>query len=642
MRVIVLICLISFSSLLAVGQAKYSTNSGKAIKLYEEAELLLRQRRFSEAITKLKGAVAKDNDFIEAHLRLAFSYELLRETKARQYHLEQVLRIAPDSPRYKNVYYSLGKVYFNQGRYAQSGELLDKLEIFGLDNERMLKDVDDLQRNIRFAEEHIKKPIDIHPKPVPDILNSFPLQYFPVLTADENTIIYTSRDGVSFHDDENIVVSEKDDGGNWQKPISISPNINSQFNEGTCTISADGRTLIFTNCEGRPGFGSCDLYISNKTGDEWSEPKNLGRNVNSMSWDSQPSLSADGRRLFFISDRAGGMGKRDIWMSERDSNNEWQRATNLGSVVNSPEDEVSPFIHANGTTLFFASTGFPGFGGFDLYKCELTGSVWSAPENLGYPLNTHEDQVSLFVATNGKSGYYSYERLNNENQKESLLYTFEFPENGILSYRSIYLTGHVYDIETSEPLAATIELYALGEETPISIFDSDPVTGEYFSILNENTKIALYIERAGYLFESETFDISQGNDEEIRRDIFLKPIKQGNFVRLNNIFFEVNSASLTEDSETELMKIARFLMENPGIKITISGHTDDQGTEEYNLSLSERRAKAVYDFLINRDINPNALTFIGYGESKPLEKNFDEKGRRMNRRIEFSINEYKN
>jgi len=637
MRTFLSIVTILLISSVAFGQVKYSTKSRKAIKLYEEAESLLRQRRFTSAITKLQGALEKDNDFVEAHLRLAFTYELLRELKNQQYHLEQIVRIAPNSARYKNVYYSLGKVYFNQGKYQQSGVLLKKLESYGIENDRMRKDVESLWENINYAVENIQNPIDIDPTPMSGVLNSFPLQYFPVLTADGNTIIYTTRDGVTFHDDENIVISTKDEQGKWQEPVGISPNINSQFNEGTCTISADGRTLIFTNCEGRPRVGGCDLYISYKRGDEWSEPKNLGRNINSRSWDSQPSLSADGRKLFFISDRAGGKGKRDIWISVKDENDVWQKAENLSKVVNSADEEVSPFIHVNGTTLFFASTGFPGFGGYDLYMTEWKDSVWSEPVNLGYPLNTHEDQVSLFVSTDGKAGYYSYERINKANVKESLLYTFAFPDEGILENKSIYLTGNVYDAETNEPLEARIELYTLGEEQPTTIFTSDPVTGKYYTILNENTKFALYIDRQGYLFESQTFDVLPESGNELERDIYLEPIKKGKSVRLNNIFFEFNSANLSEESKTEIIKVAQFIKDNPGVKLSIEGHTDDQGSYDYNMSLSERRAKAVYDFLLNADISPELLTFQGFGETMPVTENKDEKSRGLNRRIEFSV-----
>ena len=619
------------------GQTNYSTDSKKAIKLYEEAEILLRQRMFPEAIAKLNEAVEKDNNFIEAHLRLAFSYELLRDTNKQQYHLEQIVRVDPNTSKYKNIYYSLGKLYFEQGEYSKSGESLAKMEMLGIDNARMQADVDELNKNISFAIEGIKNPLDIKPVPLPQILNAYPLQYFPVLTADERTIIYTSREGVSFHDDENIMTSVKDADGNWGKPYSISPNINSQFNEGTCTISADGRTLIFTNCEGRQSMGGCDLFISSKTGEEWSEPKNLGPGINSRSWDSQPAISADGRTLYFVSDRGAGFGMRDIWMSKKDETGRWQEAVNLGLGINTKGDEVSPFIHVNGTTLFFASKGYPGFGGFDLYKSELRSTLWSMPVNLGYPINTHEDQISLFVSTNGKNGYYSFERKGQNGINSSELYGFEFPDDGILDHKSIFITGHIYDDETKEPLEASIELFNLSTDEPLAIFTSDPVTGEYFSILNEDTKIALYVERQGYLFESHFFDVVAESGNSTEKDIYLKPIKKGNSSRLNNIFFEFNSANLSEDSKTELNQIVRFMSNNPGTKITIAGHTDDEGSIEYNKILSEKRAQAVYDYLINHDINPEHLTYVGYGESKPLVKNEDEKSRQINRRIEFLI-----
>lgn len=639
MKELLFLLLITFFSSLGFSQTNYSTKSKKAIKFYEEAQLLLRQRRFNEAIRTLQSALEKDNDFIEAHLRLAFSYELLRELKLQQYHLEQVVRIAPDTKKYKNVYYSLGKLYFNKGEYAHSKAMLSKLEQLGVDNVRIQSDIDHLNTNLDFAIENIKNPIAIEPRPMSQILNSFPLQYFPVLTADENTIIYTIRLGVRFHDDENIVVSTRDEDGNWTKPLSISPNINSQFNEGTCAISADGRTLIFTTCEGRKSLGGCDLYITTKTGDEWSVPKNLGRNVNSRSWESQPSLSADGRKLFFVSDRGGGLGKRDIWMSEKDEQNLWKKAVNLGNRINTKEDEVSPFIHVNGTSLFFASKGYPGFGGFDIYKSELSDTVWQVPQNLGYPLNTYEDQVSLFVSTNGKNGYYSFERKWQTEENQSFLYTFEFPQKGILEHRSIYLTGNIYDEETNEPLEATIELYTLGSEKPISIFTSDPVSGKYFTVLNEGSEIALYVDSRGYLFQSKSFAIDLESGSSISQDIYLKPIKKGNSMLLDNIFFEFNSADLTNDSKTELNKIVGFLTENSALKITISGHTDDLGEIAYNLVLSEKRAKVVHDYLVKSGINPANLTFIGYGETKPLSVGTDEESRKMNRRIEFLIDE---
>ncbi|NJN25033.1 MAG: OmpA family protein [Cyclobacteriaceae bacterium] len=637
-----ILSILIFLSFPSLGQqVSYSTESKKAIKLYQEAEVLLYQRKFPEAIAKLNSALEKDNDFIEAHLRLAYSYDLLRDLRRQQYHLEEVIRIAPLTARYKNVYFSLGKLYFEQGQYAKSETALATLEQLGIDHDRMRADVHELRQNNDFAINGIKNPLDIHPAPLSGELNIFPLQYFSVLTADEKTIIFTSRDGVSFHDDENIVISEKDVSGNWKKPWSISPNINSQFNEGTCTISADGRTLIFTNCEGRKSFGSCDLYISIKTGEEWSVPANLGPEVNSRAWDSQPALSADGRTLYFVSDRGAGIGKRDIWMSQKDQEGRWIQATNLGPAINTREDEVSPFIHVNGSTLFFASKGYPGFGGFDLYKSDRVNTLWTTPQNLGYPINTHQDQVSLFVSTNGQNGYYAFEGIGSDGVKRSELYGFQFPQS-MLPRKSIYLTGHIYDSETKEPLEAQIELYNLANNEQIALFTSDPVSGEYFSILNEKEKIALYVEREGYLFESNFFEIDAFQNNSITRDVYLKPIRMGSSSRLNNLFFEFNSAALTNDSKTELSQLIRFLHKNKDTKIIIAGHTDDQGTETYNQQLSEKRAKAVFDYLINEHIDQDRLTYIGFGESKPIVPNETDENRQLNRRIEFLIDVEKN
>jgi len=619
------------------GQGNLSTSSKKAIKSYEEGELYIKQRNFPEAIDQFKKALVSDDDFIEAHLRLAFCYELLRNTDELQIQLEEVIRIAPNSAKYKNVYYSLAKVYFNKGKYDESATMLKTLEQLGIDNPRMKVDASSMNENVTFALANIQNPIDIHPAPMSAVLNSSPFQYFPVLTADEQNIIYTVRMGSSFYDDENIVISTKDASGNWTKPVSISPNINSQFNEGTCTISADGRILIFTTCEGRQGFGGCDLYISEKQGDEWGVPKNLGPNINSRSWESQPALSADGRKLYFVSDRAGGVGRRDIWVAEKDSQNIWQKARNLGKSVNTSEEEVSPFIHVNGNTLFFASTGYPGFGGYDLYKSEKIDTAWSAPVNLGYPLNTYEDQVSLFVSANGKNGYYSYEKAEGGERRESMLYSFEFPGEGVLENSSVFITGNIYDANTKKPLKADIELFILGENLPASIFTSDEKTGGYLTILNENIRIALYINCPGYLFESETFDLSNGEKTAVRHDFYLKPITVGNSVRLNNIFFDLNSADLSPESKTELNKIVRFLNDNAGVRISIAGHTDDLGSEQYNQQLSLNRARSVYDYLIKEGIKIQSITFAGYGESRPIMDNTDEESRKLNRRIEFTV-----
>jgi OmpA-OmpF porin, OOP family len=622
----------------AFAQTRYSTTNKRAIKLYQEAEDKIRQRDFQSAIPLFEKAIERDENFYEAHLRAAFCQEFMRDLPAQLYHLEQVIKIRPGDARIKNVYFSLARAYFNSGHYDKAFERLEEFQRFPVSDARIKVETDQLMENIVFAIQQYKNPIDIQPSPLPDVINTFPLQYFPVLTADENTIFFTRRLGNAFHHDEDIYMAEKDENGNWLAPVPISPNINSQFNEGTCTISADGRMLIFTTCEGRKGFGSCDLYLSVKDGDEWTVPVNLGPQINSRYWESQPSLSADGRTLYFVSDRPGGKGKRDIWMSELDENDQWKPARNLGPEINTADDEVSPYIHVNGFTLFFASKGHPGMGGFDLYSAERKNNTWTKPENLGYPINTHDDQVSLFVSTDGKRGYYSYETASGARNNRSLLYMFEFPAEAQIARRSNYLKGNVYDDESRQPLRASVELIDLESDTLISRFMTDVSTGAFFTILTEGKRYGLFVESKGYLYESRSFDLeSVAPEEPVVEDFYLRPVKTGSITKLSNVFFETNQYQLTADSRTELDKVVRFLKENPAVNIEISGHTDDVGQESFNLELSEKRAASVRQYLLQNDIGEKRIKAKGYGKSRPLAPNTTEENRALNRRIEFEI-----
>lgn len=633
-----LIVVLTFTTVLSQNKQDYSTNSKRAIKYYESANHMIKMRKFNEAINELNLALKKDQDFVEAHLKLAFCYDVLKNLPRQQYHLEEVVRIMPGSKKYRNVYYSLAKVYFNQGRYDDAEMMMRIFLKTGAISKKYKKNIDWLVENIAFAKKKKLQPLDIHPVPMPAVINRFPLQYFPVLTVDENSIIFTGRKGFSYRDDEDMYISKKDSAGNWLIPESVSMNINSQYNEGTCTISADGRTLIFTSCVGRDGYGSCDLFISYKTGDEWTVPVNLGQAINSRSWESQPSLSADGRELYFISNRAGGIGRRDIWVSSLGSDGKWNPAQNLGSDVNTPYDEVSPFIHVDGQTLFFASKGYPGMGGFDIYKSVKTANGWKLPENIGYPINDHNDQVSLFISADGRHAFYSHETQGNVKEKKSLLYTFTFNEGDVLVKKSNYVKGVVLDVETHKPLSAKIELHELDSGTLVNVFKSDSVTGAYFSILSEGGLYGLYVESPGYLFESRTFDYMGVSDPKpVVQNFLLKAARKGASTVLNNIFFEFDSYELKSSSLTELEKVKSFLQLNPEIHVEIQGHTDNVGKASYNLKLSERRAMSVSQYLVRQGIASERVTYKGYGEEKPLVSNEDENGRALNRRIEFEI-----
>jgi OmpA-OmpF porin, OOP family len=617
--------------------AQLSTNSKRAERLYQESAVQMRQRQFPEAIESLKRALDRDKDFYEAHLRLASCYKVLLNFEEAAHHLEKAIEINGDKV-VAGAFLDLGEINFQLGNYEDALKYLEQFDKKRNKTAEQIARAERVMGNARFAVEQLKSPLPFHPEPVSDIINQYAMQYFPTLTADGNTMIFTRREGEGRLSDEDIFISEKDENGEWGQPRSISPNINTKFNEGTSTISADGRMLIFTSCQGRENIGSCDLYVSYKTGDEWSVPENLGPAINSRAWESQPSLSADGRTLYFISDRGGGIGKRDIWVSYLNDNGEWTKAVNLGPSVNTPEDEVSPFIHANGRILYFSSKGYHGMGGFDLYYTELVGNRWQKPVNLGYPINTHEDQVSLFITPDGKRGYYALDERKSGLLVASQIYTFEVPSEIQVSIKSAFVTGIVYDAETKKPLQARIELFDLSNKERVSMVDSDPLNGRYTMVLNEGSDYALYIDRSGYLFKSLAFK-STGADglSPIHLDVPLEPVKKGVVAVLNNIFFEHDKYELLQSSIVELNRTVKFMESNPGIKIEISGHTDNTGTPAYNIDLSLKRAKAVYDYLIEKGIDRSRLEYKGFGQTKPVAPNDSEHNKSLNRRIEFKV-----
>jgi outer membrane protein OmpA-like peptidoglycan-associated protein len=465
------------------------------------------------------------------------------------------------------------------------------------------------------------------------------MQYFPVLTADQRQLIFTRRAGDGPNDDEDLMVSKKDEQGRWMAPESISKNINTQLNEGTCSISADGRRLIFTSCSGRDGIGSCDLYESVKEGEVWTTPKNLGRNVNTSEWESQPSLSADGRTLYFVSDRRAGVGRRDIWISTlNDETGTWTKAINAGGQINSPFDEISPFIHANDRTLYFASNGLPGFGGYDIFYAERDSADWGDPENIGNVINDHEDQFSLFITADGKKGYYSHEETLPTGLSRSRIFEVEIPAENQVRYKSNYVKGVIRDKVSQSPLKARIELINIDRNKRVSLAESDSVTGDYLMVLTQGAEYALYISKKGYLFKSYNFNYSTVKDfEPIVINIDLEKATTGSMVVLNNLFFDIDKYDLKPKSIPELEKIIWFMQENPQARVEISGHTDNSGQPAYNKQLSEKRALAVFNYLTQKGIDKNRLTPIGYGSDKPLASNDSEMGRQQNRRIEFRI-----
>jgi outer membrane protein OmpA-like peptidoglycan-associated protein len=411
------------------------------------------------------------------------------------------------------------------------------------------------------------------------------------------------------------------------------------LNEGTACISGDGKTLVFTRCNvGNDRKSDCDLYISFKEGGIWSVPKNMGSKINSPYWDSQPSLSADGKLLFFSSRRPGGYGEEDIWSAVADENFNWSNPINLGDIINTKGREVAPFIHPNQSTLYFASDYHMGFGNFDIFVSYKDSVNWQTPINLGYPINTHKEESSIFISADGKKAYFSGETKTDLQNDAYVLYEFELPTHVGIKNKSTYAKGVVSDIETSAPLDAYIEVINLKNNTVESKLRSDKITGEYLVVLNENTQYGLFVSKTGYLFRSKTFDfVNEMNFDPIVLDIALQPIKSGMSIVLNNVFFKTGEYELDKKSIAELSRLVQFLNQNIHLKVEISGHTDDVGQQSDNLILSKKRAESVVDFLIENGIDASRIIAVGYGDTKPAVPNNSAKNRKLNRRIECKI-----
>ncbi len=620
------------------GQGKLSTDDKRALKYYAEAGAFFRRAQFPEATDVLEKAIDRDQRFVEAYLMSADAYERMRETGKALIMRQRLIDVMPDHPKTIDSYYNVGSILFNNGEYSEAQEYLETFLKIAVDQVANFQQAQHTLLSVEYALTAIASPVDFESTPLPPNVNQFPLQYFPAVTVDESTLIYTARRGLEPYYDEDVYIVKRDSDQHWLLPESISDLINTDNNEGACTISADGRTLIFTSCQGRGGLGSCDLYTSVRRGDTWGAPKNIGAPVNSSAWESQPSLSADGRTLYFSSNRAGGFGKRDIWVTTKGIGGDWQEPINLGDKINTSGDDISPFIHFNSQDLYFSSNGHLGMGGFDLYRSNLTAEKWSLASNLGYPINNHHDQVSLFITAEGTKGYYADEKSENGRIIASDIHEFELAASARIEHSSNFLTGTVSDSETGRPLAAELELYDVNASRLVSKIMSDEVTGEYFVVLTEGQEYAIAINKPGYLFQNLSYDYMEKEGLEPERlDIELDPIAVGAQTVLKNVFFRTNEYELQPKSQAQLDVVVSFLKKNPRVIVEISGHTDNTGQMDYNQELSLNRARSVHDFLINAGIPPRQTSFKGYGSSQPVADNSTEEGRALNRRIQFKV-----
>ena len=637
MRKVLLLLLLLWMANQAKAQS-YSVVDGRAIKLFQEGEMLLTLKKYPEALLKFQAALAREESFLEAYQKAT---QLLltqgRFQEAETLALQGKLRLGPLNKQYLVDFgWLLTNVYLKQGKFEEAVVEFQTVEqeatvIFKQGGYFLeMKNKMDFLRKLLAQKKEIEKEI------LPAPLNGFALQYFPVLTADGKQLFFTRRGGTAAFDKEDIFTSQSISVQEWTSPQGISSKINSSYNEGTCSVTADGNFLIFTSCDAPDSHGSCDLYSVEKVEGEWQSPRNMGSKINSSFWDSQPSLSADGRFLFFSSDRRGGLGANDIWYAARKADGGWSEAKNMGATINTEKDEISPFLFFNNETLFFASDGHLGLGGMDIFLSRVTDGVFQVPENLGLPINDHLDQVALFITAQKDYAYYSELTMGNGQNDRAYLYRFKFPKEIEIGENLTVTGGQVLHAKTGQPISAQLSLVSLANDSTRYQFQSNGADGSFLMLYPEQDAAGLYVEKEGFL--PKIYNVDRDSIKNVKDlKVELIPIASGEEFVFENVFFDFDSFDLKQESLSSLRRLQRFLKDNPKVSILITGHTDNLGSDEYNLKLSLQRAQSVQAYLLESGTKLERIIVAGKGFGEPMVPNTSPTNQAKNRRITVSV-----
>ncbi len=613
---------------------KYHTSSNRALNAYLNGKQQYEFLYYSSAEKLLKDAISIDKNFYEAHFLLGEMFTAIRRFSESATHYRHAVKI--DSLYNTEVYYKLANAEMMAGEYSDA--LIHFRQYLESDKNVSEKNRLAVEKNIincQFAAEAVKNPVPYNPVNLGDSVNSNDDEYWPSITADGQVLMFTrqTRDSrVRNHEDFYL---SRSDGKRWMIAQNAGKPLNTTQNEGAQSLSSDGRYMYFTACDRRGNIGSCDIYFSAYNGKTWSQPTNLQRPVNTQYWESQPSVTADGRMLFFCSNRPGGFGGKDIWYSVINSAGRWKEPVNMGRIVNTAGDEVSPFIHFDGKTLYFSTDGRTGMGGSDIFMARMNeDSTWSEPKNLGYPINTASDEMGLIIESSGRKAYFSTVR---DKAFGKDIFSFDLYDS-IRPAPVAYLNGRVVNKTNGAPVQADYELINLSTKK-LTVNASTDSRGNFLVCLPSGYNYGLNVSRKGFLFYSENFMFEGEHSarEPLNKKIELTSVKVGEKMQLSNVFYEFDSWQLRQESLIELDLLVRMLTDNPGIIIEVGGYTDSTGSDEYNLTLSEKRALSVVDYLRSKGIDQGRLVHKGYGNSSPLADNENDEGRRLNRRTEVKI-----
>lgn len=634
----------------------------KILNDYNKSLKLLDEKKYTEADKILQQIVVEEEDFAEAWAILAelqyIKYENATDEKRREQSLnnykvllEKIISVCPAFQNYQ-INFILGKLYFMDNNLEKSKKYFSTFvskqnsgELYAEANEKLA-----------YIEKHnelISKSVPYNPVLIKNI-SSQNDEYLPFISPDETLMFFTraymknditSSYGEKYVEEFSISYKDAKEENSFNNIKAMPFPFNRGRNQGAASININNSELFITICEmSSREYFNCDIYSSTRKQDSWTELKNLGSNINGANtWESQPSISGDGKTLYFASIRPENIDfdpnnpTCDIYYSTRNPDGSWSKAKNMGPIINSAGNEKSPYIHSDSKTLYFSSDGHHGIGGYDIFFSKYRDDKWETPKNIGYPINTDKDDLGFIVNTPGTKAYFASNKLKGVGGWD--IYSLDLYDE-IKPEKVILIKGNIIDEHGFNLTDAKLDLINV-ENNAVTPGQVNEYSGEYaitVPVTSNTDEYLMVVKKQDYSFSSQLIEVNENKVSETQNvDFEMKTIEEGASIKLNDIYFQTASYEINKKSFVVLNNFIVFLEENPSIKIEIRGHTDNIGTLESNMILSKERAKSVYKYLIDRGIPESRLQYNGYGPNLPIDSNDTEAGRAKNRRTEFQI-----